>query len=56
MKVFGYQWALRAGVNNLTDRGNGTYIDNNVDSPDFLAVGGVQGRSFTGRIRFLGHK
>ncbi|MFZ0429390.1 MAG: TonB-dependent receptor [Acidobacteriota bacterium] len=56
VKVFGYQWALRAGVNNLTDRANGTYIDNNIDSPDFLALGGVQGRSFTGRIRFLGHK
>lgn len=54
--VLGYQWALRAGVNNLTDRPNGTFIDNNVDSPDFLALGGVQGRAFTGRIRFLGHK
>lgn len=54
--VLGYQWALRAGVNNLTDRPNGTYIDNNLDSPDFLALGGVQGRVVTGRIRFLGHK
>ncbi len=56
IKVLGYQWALRAGVNNLTDRRNATYIDNNIDSPQFLALGGVQGRAFTGRIRLVGHK
>lgn len=55
-EVFGYQWALRGGVNNATDRPNAAYIDNNIDSPEFLALGGVQGRAFTGRIRFLGHR
>ncbi|MEJ2144796.1 MAG: TonB-dependent receptor [Acidobacteriota bacterium] len=55
-KIFGYLWALRGGVNDLTDRPNATYIDNNIDSPQFLALGGIQGRTFTGRIRFLGRK
>jgi outer membrane receptor protein involved in Fe transport len=53
--LFGYLWALRVGANNLTDRPNATSIDNNIDSPNFLALGGVQGRVITGRIRFLGH-
>ncbi len=54
--LFGFQWALRAGFNNLTDHANPTVVNNNVDSPDFLTFSGLQGRSFTGRIRFLGRK
>jgi hypothetical protein len=56
LRWFGFEWAVRAGFNNLTDRRNPTEINNNIDSPEFGARGGVQGRSFTGRIRFLGRK
>lgn len=54
--LFGFQWALRAGFNNLTGRDNPTVVNNNRDAPDFLTFGGRQGRTFTGRIRFLGRK
>jgi hypothetical protein len=52
----GYQWALRAGVDNITDRGNYSYVDSNVDSPKFLTFSGSQGHAFIARIRLLGRK
>jgi outer membrane receptor protein involved in Fe transport len=55
-ELFGLNWALRAGFNNLTDRPNPSEVVNNVDSPQFLTYGGVQRRVFVGRIRFLGRK
>lgn len=55
-RLFGFQWALRAGFNNLTDHANPTVVNNNIDSPDFLTFAGLRGRTFTGRIRFLGRK
>ena len=55
-EMMGYKLALRAGFNNVTGHDNPTTINSNIDSPDFLTVGGVQGRTFTGRIRFLGRK
>lgn len=54
--LFGFQWALRGGFNNVTGRKNPSVVDNNVDSPAFLTFGGFQHRAFTGRIRFLGRK
>jgi hypothetical protein len=56
LKALGFQWALRAGFNNVTNRANPTGIDNNGDSPRFGTLGGLQHRTFTGRIRFLGRK
>jgi hypothetical protein len=55
-EMIGLRWALRAGFNNVTGRDNPTGVNNNIDSREFLTLGGVQGRSFTGRIRFLGRK
>jgi hypothetical protein len=55
-RLAGYQWSLRAGFNNLTNRENPTGVNSNVDSPEFLTFGGVQHRTFVGRIRFLGRK
>jgi hypothetical protein len=55
-RIFGYEWALRGGFDNITDHQNPTVVINNIDSPRFLTFEGVQGRSFTGRIRFLGRK
>jgi hypothetical protein len=54
--VLGFQWALRAGVDNITKRGNYSIVNSNIDSPNFLAYSGVQGRSFIARIRLLGRK
>lgn len=55
-RLGGFQWALRAGFNNVTNRRNPTAVNNNINSPDFLTFGGLQDRAFTGRIRFLGRK
>lgn len=55
-KILNYEWALRAGFNNLTDHLNANAVDNNINSPHFLKYGAIQGRTFTGRIRFLGRK
>ena len=54
--LFGFEWALRAGFNNITNRQNPLIVDNNIDSPTFGAFGDFQHRAFTGRIRFLGRK
>ncbi len=51
-----YQWALRAGYNNITGHANPNVVNNNVDSPHFLAFAGGQHRALTARVRFLGRK
>ena len=56
VRFFGNQFALRAGFNNITNHTNATTVNNNIDSPMFLTLSGVQDRSFTTRIRFLGRK
>ncbi len=54
--LFGLQWALRAGFNNMTNHPNPSTVNNIVDSPQFLTPGGVESRSFIGRLRLLGRK
>jgi hypothetical protein len=54
--IFGFQWALRAGINNILDRGNYSFVNSNIDSPYFLAFSGPQGRSLITRVRLLGRK
>ena len=54
--LFGYRWALRGGVNNLTDRLNPTLVNNVSSSPDFLQFFGGSSRGFVTRIRWLGKK
>ena len=54
--LLGYQLALRAGFNNITNHQNASGINNNISSPGFSSLNGVQGRVFTARIRFLGKK
>ncbi len=55
-RLFGYEWAIRGGFDNITGHQNPGVVINNIDSPRFLTFEGVQGRAFTGRIRFLGRK
>ena len=54
--IFGFQWAVRAGVNNVTDRGNYSNVDSNINSPHFLTFLNAQGHSLILRIRLLGRK
>jgi carboxypeptidase family protein/TonB-dependent receptor-like protein len=53
-KFRGYEWAIRAGFNNVTGRDNPAVVNNNIDSPEFLTFSTFQHRVFTGRIRLLG--
>ncbi len=55
-RLLNFEWALRAGFNNITDHKNAALVDNNIDSPFFLTYQAIQGRTFTGRVRFLGRK
>ena len=52
----GYALALRGVAEDVTDRKNPIFVNNNVDSPNYGAYGGFYGRAFTARIRFLGRK
>jgi hypothetical protein len=52
--LLGFQWALRAGFDDITDRHNPSAVNNNVDSSQFLTFGGTQTRALVARIRFLG--
>jgi hypothetical protein len=56
LDLFGYRWALRGGVNNLTDRLNPTLVNNVAASPEFLHLFGGSSRGFVTRIRWLGKK
>jgi hypothetical protein len=54
--LFGLNWAVRGGFDNITGHQNPTVVNNNIDSPQFLQFSQSSGRSFTARIRFLGKK
>jgi hypothetical protein len=56
LHLLGYQWALRAGFDDFTNRHNPGAVDNNVDSPHFLSYGALQGRALVARVRLLGRK
>lgn len=49
-----YRWAVRVGIENITNSSNSLAIDNNRDSPTFGEPIGVAHRTFNGRIRLLG--
>jgi hypothetical protein len=51
-----YLWAWRFGLNNLTNHGNPNVVNNNIDSPSFLAYGRGQQRAWNVRLRFLGRR
>ena len=50
----GYRFALRGGVNNLTNQNNPTAVNNVTGAPQFLQFFGYEGRHFVVRIRFFG--
>jgi hypothetical protein len=54
--LFGYYWALRGGLNNITDHANPYVVNSDINSPQFLTFSAFEGRAFTSRIRLLGKK
>lgn len=51
-----YRFALRAGVNNLTNSRNPTAVNTVLGSPNYLQSFGDEGRHFQVRLRFFGRK
>ena len=54
--LFRAWWAIRGGFNDITDRHNFLFVNNDHDSPGFRTFSGFYGRALTTRIRFLGRK
>jgi len=52
----GYALALRGVIENVTDRKNPAFVNNDTDSANFGTYGGLSGRALTARIRFLGRR
>jgi hypothetical protein len=52
--LFKRYWAVRGGFANITGRENPAYVNNDVNSPQFLTFGNFQRRAFTTRIRLIG--
>ena len=52
----GYALALRGVAENVTDRKNPAFVNNNISATNYATYGGFDGRAFTARIRFLGRK
>jgi hypothetical protein len=52
--LLGYRFALRGGMNNLTDHNNYTVVNNTFGSPNFQTFYGSLGRHFVLRLRWLG--
>lgn len=51
----GYRFALRGGIDNLTNQANPTAVNNVTGVPQFLQFAGDEGRHFVVRLRFFGH-
>ena len=49
-----YRFAIRGGINNLTNHNNYTVVNNIYESPNFLTYYGSDGRHFVARLRWLG--
>jgi Carboxypeptidase regulatory-like domain len=52
----GHRFAIRVGVNNITDHQNPTGVYNTVGSPQFMQFIGDEGRHVVLRLRFFGNK
>jgi hypothetical protein len=49
-------WAWRVGLINALNRANPNVVNNDANSPQFLAFGRGQARAVNVRLRFLGRK
>jgi len=50
----GYRFALRGGVDNMTNQASPTAVNNVIGAPQYLRFLGDEGRHFVVRIRFFG--
>ena len=50
----GYRFALRGGMDNITNQANPTAVNNVIGAPQFLQFLGDEGRHFVVRVRFFG--
>jgi hypothetical protein len=50
----GYRFALRGGMDNITNQANPTAVNNVIGAPQYLQFLGAEGRHFIVRIRFFG--
>ena len=49
-----YQFALRLGINNITNNQDPAFVNNNIQSPQFRTFSGTGHRTLNARIRLLG--
>jgi hypothetical protein len=54
LTLHGYRFALRGGMDNVTNQSNPTAVNNVTGTPQFLQFLGDEGRHFVVRIRFFG--
>ena len=54
LSFLGHQWSLRPGVDNLTNRPNYRFVNNNIASPQFLQLVGRSPIKLVVRVRWLG--
>lgn len=52
--LHGYRFALRGGVDNLTNQANPTAVNNVFGAPQYRQFLGDEGRHYVARIRFFG--
>jgi hypothetical protein len=55
MTLRGYRFALRGGMDNVTNQRNPTAVNNVIGAPQYLQFLGDEGRHFVVRVRFFGH-
>jgi len=49
-----YRFAIRGGVDNMTNHRNPTVVNDTLESPSFLTFYGSEGRHYQARLRWLG--
>lgn len=54
LSFLGHRWSLRPGIDNVTNRPNYSFINSNIDSPQFLKLFGRSPIKLVVRVRWLG--
>lgn len=54
LSFLGHRWSLRPGVDNVTNRPNFSFVNSNIDSPQFLEFFGRSPIKLVVRVRWLG--
>ena len=54
LSFLGHRWSLRPGVDNVTNRPNYSFVNGNIDSPQFLNLFGRSPVKLVVRVRWLG--